>query len=764
MKIYQKKYFELEDVKDRFINIALITGIVLGFLAFLPTVFTAYKNKVITINNISDLSVLLIFSLVYIFRKKINLTIRTLFIVIGLLLFIITDAVSFGIFSDNKIFIITLLFIVFFIFSPKTAIWLSILITVLYFVLAYYTITGFLKPKIAHDIRAVSVNTWIINYLLTAIVTLSVIFLLRGFYNKFVQLIVTLEEKNKFIKEKESNYTEVYNSVTDAIFIHDMKGYITDVNESMVKLFKYTKDELLNMDSRLLNQSYAPYDAEHYTNFVLQLNKKEKVVFEWHPKDKFGNLIWVEVTLVKIRIGGKASVLTVIKNIDKQKKLSLELENYRNDLEKKVKLRTEELQAINEELLSNNEELKVMNDNIEYQKNIIEEKERRLNSIINNQGEGFSINDLNEYFVSANYRAHEIFNVPEGKLIGMSLKDFFDDNEWAKIKEQSKLRKKNIRSSYETKIILKDGTVKYLIVTGTPDFDSEGNMTGTIANFLDITDRILRENKLKELNEEFETINEELNEANEELTVQKNTLQNTLDELKRTQNQLLQSEKMASLGVLAAGVAHEINNPLNYILGGVTGLEKILKNQIEEAGAVPVMDAIKEGVERAGKIVSGLSHFSRKSSSHTEKCEIHSVIDNCITILNNKFRNKIEIKKMYQESPIYIRCNEGQIHQVFLNVLSNAEQSIEKNGTISIKTEANSRFVVISIEDTGTGIPEEYLSRITDPFFTTKNPGAGIGLGLSVVHRIIEDHKGTVEFKSTMGKGTQTVITLPNNL
>ncbi|NOZ35824.1 MAG: PAS domain S-box protein [Chlorobi bacterium] len=761
MKFFQNKYPDIEFVKNRFINIALITGIVLGFLIFFPTVFTAYKNKVITINNISYLSVLLIFSLVYIFRRKINLATRTLFIVTGLLLFIIINTVSFGIFSDNKIFIIILLVIVFFIFSPKSAIWLSILLTVLYVVLAYYTINGLLKPKIAPDIRAVSENTWIINYLLTAIVTLSVIFLLRGFYNKFLQLINNLEEKNIFIKEKESNYTEVFNVVTDAIFIHDMKGYITDVNESMVKMFKYPKSELLNMDSRLLNQSYAPYDAEHYTNYVMQLNTKEKIVFEWHPKDKFGNLIWVEVTLVKTIIGGKASVLTIIKNIDKQKKLSLELENYRDKLEKKVKLRTEELQAINEELLSNNEELKVMNDNIEYQKNIIEEKERRLNSIINNQGEGFSINDSNEYFVSANYKAHEIFNVPEGKLIGMNLKDFFDENEWTKIKEQSKLRKKNIRSSYETKITLKDGTVKYIIVTGIPDFNEDGKISGTIANFRDITERIKKENKLRELNEEFETINEELNEANEELTVKKNTLQDALDELKRTQNQLLQSEKMASLGVLAAGVAHEINNPLNYILGGVTGLEKILKDQIEKAGAVPVMDAIKEGVERAGKIVAGLSHFSRNSSSGTEDCEINSIIDNCITILNNKLKDKIEIKKMYQEPPIHIKCNEGKIHQVFLNILSNAEQSIEKKGTIFIRTETNSRFVVISIEDTGTGIPEEHLSKITDPFFTTKDPGAGIGLGLSIVHRIIEEHKGTIEFKSTTGKGTKTVITLP---
>ncbi len=460
MNINNKKYSETEEVKNRFINVALLAGTILGFAAFIPSAVNSYKNDLITINNFTDLITLLIFGLIYIFRNKINLRTKVLFIVTGLFLFIVTDTVSFGVFSDNKIFIIVLLFIVFLNFSERVTIIVAIIITVTYFFIAYLTVTGFLKPKIEPDIRAVSLDVWVINFILIVIVTLTVILLLKSFNNKFLQLINNLENKNKHIIEKESNYTEVFNSVTDAIFIHDLKGYITDVNEAMVKLFKYSREELINKDSRMLNQSSPPYDADHYLNYVLQLNEKEKVVFEWRPQDKFGKLIWVEVTLVKTRIGGKASVLTIIKNIDKQKKISLELEDYRNKLEKKVKLRTEELQAINEELLSNNEELKVMNDNIEYQKNIIEEKEKRLSSIINNQGEGFSINDLNENFVTANYRAHEIFDVPQGKLKGMNLKDFFDDNEWNKIKKQSNLRAKNIRSSYETKITLKDGTVR----------------------------------------------------------------------------------------------------------------------------------------------------------------------------------------------------------------------------------------------------------------------------------------------------------------
>ena len=765
LKTYSKQYFEIEDVKNRFINAALLVGTVLGFFAFIPSVINSYNSGFIKISNISDFVILVLFGIIYIFRNKINLKVKTLIILSGLLLFVVTDAFYFGIFSDNKILIVILLVISFLIFSRKLTIWLAVIISAAYFVLAYYTVSGILKPLIEPNVRAVSPDVWIIKFLLIAIVSVAMILLLSGFNKGFLRLIRNLEEKNKYIKEKESNYTEIFNAVTDAIFIHDLEGKIIDANESMVKMFGYSKEELSKTDSKVFNPG-DPYDFKHFKEYLKRTLKTGKSVFEWHAKAKNGNLIWVEITLTRTKIGGKDSILFVVKNIDKQKKALLKLEKYKTGLEKKVKERTEELEAANEELISNNEELVILNENIEYQKNIIEEKEKRLESIINNQGEGVSINDTDENFLMANFRAHEIFNVPEGKLVGMNLKDFFDDNEWEKIKRQSDLRKNKVRSSYETKITLKDGTVKYLIVTATPDLDRDGNIIGYIANFRDITERIYKENKLKELNEEFESVNEELNEANEELIVQKDTLQNTLNELKQTQNKLIQSEKMASIGVLASGVAHEINNPLNYIMGGVTGLETICKEQIIEnkERIKPIMDAIKEGVRRTGEIVSGLNLYSRKTESKREDCDIHSVIENCFIILADKLKDRIEIKKFYNETPVRVKCNTGQIQQVFLNILSNAEQSIGKKGIISVTTEKDSEYVFITFEDNGAGIKKENLSKITDPFFTTKDPGKGTGLGLSIVQNIIEEHNGFIDIKSNFGKGTKVIIKLPNDL
>jgi len=703
MNKLSQKYSEIDSLNNKLIDSALFVGMVLGFVSLIPVIFNLYTNNVIEFNNISDFLTLVLFLSIFIFRKKIQLKVKTIFILLGLLILISTDFVFYGIFSDNKVLIILFFALLFSIFSLRVTLWVSIFIFIAYTVFAFLTITGYIKPLIDADVRGFTADVWIINFLLITIVSFAVILIINRFNSYFLKLIHNLEETNKHIIEKESHYTEIFNSVSDAIFIHDMKGNITDANDSMVKMFKYGKDELLTMDSKLLSSDFAPYDFEHYKRYVIQTLKSGKSVFEWHLKINRGKLIWIKVTLTSSKIGGKYRILAVVKNIDKEKKASLQLEQYKNELEYKVKKRTEELETINEELKTNNEELNFLNENLDLQKGIIEQKEKRLNSIINNQGEGFSINDTDEYFISANYRAHELFNVPEGKLIGMNLKDFFDDKEWEKIKEESKLRKKNIRSSYEVKITLTDGSQKKIIVTGTPYYDDEGNNTGTIANFRDITERVHKENKLRELNEEFETLNEELKETNEELSAQKNTLQDTLDQLKETQNQLIQSEKMASIGVLAAGVAHEINNPLNYIMGGVTGLETMFKEQIHEnkESFKPIMDAIKEGVRRTGEIVNGLSHFSRTGNSIKEDCDINLILDNCLIILKNRLKNKIEIKKYYNNLSAIIKCNNGKLHQVFLNILSNAEQSINEKGIITISTEINNKFAVISIEDNG---------------------------------------------------------------
>ncbi len=268
---------------------------------------------------------------------------------------------------------------------------------------------------------------------------------------------------------------------------------------------------------------------------------------------------------------------------------------------------------------------------------------------------------------------------------------------------------------------------------------------------------ILENQKVELKNKQSEILNK-----NEVLDKHRKQLQNTIDKLKEAQSSLVQQEKMASLGILTAGVAHEINNPLNYILGGYTGLESYIKELgIENEDVEVLLDSIKTGVDRAADIVSGLNQFSRTKETFDEECDIHAILDNSILMIKHLAKNRIEIIKNYSASCCKIKGNVGKMHQVFINIITNSCQAIDNTGAITITTTSNENNLIVRIEDTGSGIEKGHLNKITDPFFTTKEPGKGSGLGLSITYKIIQEHFGKIEFESEPNKGTVATITLP---
>ncbi|GAB4236615.1 MAG: hypothetical protein Tsb0034_11320 [Ekhidna sp.] len=248
-----------------------------------------------------------------------------------------------------------------------------------------------------------------------------------------------------------------------------------------------------------------------------------------------------------------------------------------------------------------------------------------------------------------------------------------------------------------------------------------------------------------------------------ELEQQKRELGEAIEKLKSAQEQMIQSDKMASLGILAAGVAHEINNPLNFIQGGVDGLEQTLRTNenVQKEEYETLMKAIKEGISRAATIVSSLNEFSHASDKQQEPLDIHHMIENCLTMVQYRLKKGIEVQKDFTDKPVIIQGNNGKIHQALLNIITNAMQAIKEDGFIRLTTKVEGNNVVIEVIDSGHGIKPEDLPKITEPFFSTKDPGKGTGLGLSITYSIIQEHEGTLTFSSTVGKGTTVRITLP---
>jgi two-component system NtrC family sensor kinase len=299
--------------------------------------------------------------------------------------------------------------------------------------------------------------------------------------------------------------------------------------------------------------------------------------------------------------------------------------------------------------------------------------------------------------------------------------------------------------------------------------------------------------------ERIVALESQYNRIQEELIQKNKTLDHALKDLKTSQARILQSEKLASIGQLAAGVAHEINNPIGFISSNLDALSDYLKNiesllgqykklsnalktgkqehlnqavtkQIQtiadyekEIEIDYIMEDIPDllnGTGRVGRIVGDLKNFAHPGNDKQMLVDINKGLESTLNVVYNEIKYKADVIKEFGDIPL-VEGYPQKINQVFMNILINAAQAIEKKGEIRIQTKKENHNAVVIISDTGCGIKKEDIPRIFDPFFTTKEIGKGTGLGMHIAHNIIKEHNGKIEVDSRIGKGTTVTITLP---
>jgi two-component system NtrC family sensor kinase len=564
-----------------------------------------------------------------------------------------------------------------------------------------------------------------------------------------------LEEAKKVIKESEENFRAITESAQDAIFRTDSWGRILYWNAAAERIFGWTREEAVGREfyrlvapERQRNAHAKAFERFRETGQGAAVGKTlEKVAL-----GKDGREFPVELSVSAVKKDGFWNSVVIVRDISERKKI-----------DKALQVRTRSLEDTKEELANEHKELIRLFEIVERAK---KEWERTMDCIqalvvlVDEKGKIVRVNRAVSEFTGKKYQ----------ELVG---------GEWTRFCHEYGITGEAALES-GTEVFHEASGRCFIVNTGPLHLKGDGLASGRVICFHDST-------SLKRMAVELDSKNQ--------------TLQAAYKELKDTQALIIQQEKMASIGQLAAGVAHEINNPVGFISSNLMTLSEYLRDffalvkdcrtltaglkadhpqlgsidsqlkRIEERESAmdlpfvmddtpKLLEECREGTNRIKKIVQDLKDFAHPGKQEVVYADINKNLESTLNIVWNELKYKAKVKKVYGDLP-EVRCYPQQLNQVFMNLLVNAGQAIQKDGEITITTQARDGHVEIRISDTGTGIPEENLSRIFDPFFTTKEVGKGTGLGLNVAYNIVKKHKGSIQVESTVGKGTTFTVRLP---
>lgn len=487
----------------------------------------------------------------------------------------------------------------------------------------------------------------------------------------------------EILRESEARFHLAFENANIGMCLVDLNGRLTRVNNQMCEIFGYNREEL---ESMTVNDIAHPDDLNISSNFIRRASSREleHTQFEKRYFHKRGHIVWGQVSssLVRDLQGVPLYFISHVQDITEHKRIE----------------------------------------------DALKKSEERYKTLVENQGEGIALVNEQEEFLYANPSAENIFGLPPGTLVGRNLKDFLTEENYKVASEQTKLRQKGIKSTYEIEIIQPSGKKCAVLVTATPEFDDKKRFKNTFGIFRDISEQ------------------------------------------KRMQEEILKSKKFESLGFLAAGIAHDFNNLLTIILGNIE-LAKI--SLVTENKTFKFLLKSEETVHEAVELVQRFLIFSEDKSGLMKTESVGKIIQNSADrVLSD---SNIICSYEIPDDLWSLECNVDQIYYTINNLILNAKEALSNKGKIEIKvsnevvkanqigTLKSGKYIKLSIKDYGTGISKENLSRIFDPYFSTKDKltEKGLGLGLTTIYSVIMKHKGYINVASEKGIGTTVEIYLP---
>ena len=381
--------------------------------------------------------------------------------------------------------------------------------------------------------------------------------------------------------------------------------------------------------------------------------------------------------------------------------------------------------------------------------NELRESQKLYRALIETAFAGIGITDVEENLTFANPALGDIMGYGVDELIGINLSRFVEGEEYNRYQELTEQRLQGFRNAYETRVRRRDGSLINVLISGSPLADEDGEFIGVLTVVFDITE-------LRRAEQELER-NKRAYTDQLEAMVRERT-----NQLEEAQAKLIQSAKLAAVGQLAAGVAHEINNPVGVLLMKLKFLLSVAKRENLTAKAMATLDIAVEQAGRIADIVQDLLNFSRTPTDRPQSLNLNERIHSSLRLSHRLLTDRrIDLHLDLCEELPSVLGDPVEFEQVLINLLNNAVEAMADGGELHLASYAEAGQVVISLRDTGEGIEAEDLGSIFDPFFTTKNFGEGTGLGLSISYGIVQKMGGSIEVESELGSGAVFHIRLP---